>query len=89
MPDGTVRKLTNDLNDYRGTSLTSDSMKLASSQKRTTSTIWVAPFSDLAQAREITTGAGPQDGMRALAWLPDGRLLYMNRNFRITFTLGT
>jgi len=77
VPDAKFQRLTNDLNDYRGVSLTSDSMKLASAQKQTTSSIWIAPTSDLTQSTEIKTGAGQQDGIRALAWLPDNGLLYL------------
>ena len=52
-------------------------MKLASAQKQTTSSIWLAPTSDLSQSREIKAGAGQQDGIRGLAWLPDGGLVYL------------
>ena len=40
------------------------------------SSIWIAPAANPTQAKEIS-GAGRMDGIRGLALLPDGRVLYM------------
>jgi serine/threonine protein kinase/Tol biopolymer transport system component len=73
---GNLRRLTSDLNDYMDVSLTGDGKSLGTPQKQMSSSIWIALSSNPTQAKEIS-GAGRTDGIRGLAWLPDGRLLYM------------
>jgi Tol biopolymer transport system component len=77
-PDGEVRKVTNDLNDY-GTdslSLTGDASMLVAVQGDTTRRMWVAPLNDdPALAKQITTGKF--EG--AAAWSPEGEIVYSTR----------
>jgi Tol biopolymer transport system component len=77
VPGGNLRRLTNDLNEYNGVSLTADGKHLGTREKTISSSIWIAPAANPTQAKEITSGAGRLDGIRGLAWLPGGRLLYM------------
>jgi Tol biopolymer transport system component len=77
-PGGEARKITNDLMDYAGTSLTADSTSLVSVQTDKTSNIWTAPVTDLAHPKQITSGkfeggVGLDGG---LSWAPDGRIIY-------------
>jgi len=86
-PDGEARRVTNDLNNYRGMSLTGDSRYLVTVQSDYLSNIWVAPCRDgiltsslrhelsvdTSRARQITSGAGKHYG---LSWTPDSRIVY-------------
>jgi Tol biopolymer transport system component/DNA-binding winged helix-turn-helix (wHTH) protein len=76
-PAGETRKLTNDLNDYRGISLTTDSRALVTLQTDRTANIWVAPIGDAQQATQITSNE--YDGLDGLAFAPDGRVLFTSR----------
>jgi eukaryotic-like serine/threonine-protein kinase len=73
-PTGEAQRLTRDLNDYRGTSLTADSRSLVTVQYDGTANVWVAPASDLMRGKQITTGKLEAD--RGLSWTPDGRIVY-------------
>ena len=78
-PDGEVERVTNDLNDYNGTSVTSDDSTLATLQLSFASNLWVAsagsggPFS---APRQITPGIGRADGFGGIAWAPMDKILY-------------
>ena len=73
-PAGEAHKITNDLNGYGGTSLTSDSKTLVSVQIDDTSNVWIAPTGNLEQAHQITNGKLEGAG---LTWTRDGRIVYM------------
>lgn len=73
---GEVSRVTRDLSDYRGVSLTRDSSLLVSAQSETLSNIWVAPNTNAGQLRQVTTGR--QDGVNGIVWTPDGRLIYVS-----------
>lgn len=74
-PDGEVHRLTNDLNDYQGISLTADSGALAVVKSETQANIWVAPMGDASRARPVTSGAGKVGW--EIAFSPDGgRIVY-------------
>ena len=75
-PDGKAHRLTNDLNNYLGTSLAADSNTLAVVQSEQQASIWVAPVSDSSRARSVTSGSGKADTF--LAWTPDGRIVYQS-----------
>lgn len=73
-PAGEVRRLTNDLMDYRHASVAGDG-RLATVQRGFLSNIWLAPDGDAARARPITSGAS-QDSRPC--WTPDGRIVYQS-----------
>lgn len=73
-PSGEARRVTHDLNDYGGTSLTADSRSLVTVQFDVTSNIWTAPANDLTRGKQITTGK--LEGDRGVTWTPDGRIVY-------------
>jgi Tol biopolymer transport system component len=75
-PSGDVSRLTQDLSDYRGASLTRDDSLLVAVQSEVLSNIWVAPGAEASQARQITTGR--LDGVNGVTWTPDGRLVYVS-----------
>jgi serine/threonine protein kinase/Tol biopolymer transport system component len=73
-PMAEAQRITHDLNDYGGTSLTADSRSLVTVQFDSTSNIWIAPMNDLARGKQLTTGK--LEGDRGVAWTPDGRIVY-------------
>ena len=76
-PDGEVRKITNDLNNYSRLSLTADSSALVTVQTEGASSVWVAPQGDTSRARQISSGKS--DGQAGLSLMPDGRIVYVSR----------
>ena len=75
-PDGKVRRLTNDLNNYGGVSLTENGGALVTVQSDTPSSLWVAPEGKAESARQISTGVGSYDGTLGANWMPDGKLVF-------------
>jgi eukaryotic-like serine/threonine-protein kinase len=72
-PDGAVERVTNDLNDYIGLSISGDGGVLITVQNNRTKTIWVTPRDDARQERQIATAAGASYG---IAWAPDNRIIF-------------
>jgi eukaryotic-like serine/threonine-protein kinase len=72
-PGGETRRITNDLNDYSGMSVTADGKSLAVTQSDALTNLWIAPRSDPARASQITFGAGKYS---QLSWTPDGKIVY-------------
>jgi serine/threonine protein kinase/Tol biopolymer transport system component/tetratricopeptide (TPR) repeat protein len=70
---GNARKLTSDLSDYIGLTVTADSQTLATVQFQILAGIWVAPDGDANRATQITPGIGRYYD---LAWTPGGKILY-------------
>lgn len=73
-PRGDVRRITGDLNDYHGVSLTADSRTLATVQYDRPSAIAFEPAKPDAGAQRVT--AGMNEGFYGMSWTPDGRLAY-------------
>jgi len=71
--NGETTRITHDLNDYHGISLTGDSRRLAVVQDQSVSSIWVAPDADAGRAKEI---ASDKTASEELAWSPDGQIVY-------------
>ena len=75
-PEGGARRITNDLNNYTGVSLTDDSGRLVTVQSETSSSIWLAPNGDASRAIRTTSGADQLDGRDGLASTADGKIVY-------------
>ncbi len=73
-PAGEAQRVTHDLNDYGGTSLTADSRSLVTVQFDITANAWVAPANDLMHGKQITTGK--LEANSGITWTPDGRIVY-------------
>ncbi|MCM3869604.1 MAG: protein kinase [Pyrinomonadaceae bacterium] len=69
-PTGEARRITNDLNDYFGVSLTTDSTALVTIQSQTTSNIWIMPNGDEGSVKQIVPGG------KHPSWSPDGVIAY-------------
>ena len=76
-PEGTIRRITNDLSDYQDVSLTADSSSLVAVQLEKVSDIWMVPTSDTSQASRITNDQ--LEGVDGVSWTPDGRLVHASR----------
>jgi serine/threonine protein kinase len=79
-PSGEVRRVTNDLNNYGGMSITNDGMTMAALQSVTQSDVWLAPGGKTASAQQITLGAGTSSGAQGLNFMPDGHLIYSSNS---------
>jgi Tol biopolymer transport system component len=73
-PDGAARKITNDLNNYIGVSLTADANSLITVQSEQLSNVWIATDGDWSHTSQVTSNN--HDGIVGVAWTPDGRVLY-------------
>ncbi|HZE71908.1 MAG TPA: protein kinase [Pyrinomonadaceae bacterium] len=73
-PNDQIYKITNDLNNYNGASLSADGSILATVEGQTTANVWVAPNGDANRTVRITSGNN--DGAGRVAWTPDGKIVY-------------
>lgn len=72
-PAGEAERLTRDISDYRGLSLSETSDQLVTVQSQTLTNVFVAPRGDFARPAQITSGAGRYVD---LSWTPEGRVLF-------------
>jgi len=77
-PEGSLRRVTNDLNAYEGTSIgiTRDGRVLSAVMVEIRSSIWTVGERGRGRERQVTGGGSDYQGVRGLDVLPDGRLLY-------------
>jgi serine/threonine protein kinase len=80
-PVGNTLRITNDLNYYSGTSITADSVTLATTQVSFASRLSIVPAGSagLSEPREITSGVGRADGLVGLTWAAN-RIFYTYYN---------
>jgi eukaryotic-like serine/threonine-protein kinase len=74
-PEGQVRRITNDLSNYHGISITSDSTRLVTLQSTSSCNLWSITNSDWNQPQQITTGSR-LDGREGLAYMIGGKVVY-------------
>ena len=75
-PGGEVERITNDLNNYNGVSLSADESTIATTQSQTTSSVWVTPNGKSETSVRVTPGT--KEGAGGVALMPDGRIIYTN-----------
>lgn len=73
-PNGEARRLTNDLNEYSGLSLSADGKLLVATKVELRANIWILPGGEFTKARKFTSGK--EDGTAGFSWMPDGRVVY-------------
>lgn len=73
-PSGEARRVTNDLNDYKTLTVTSDSQLAAVVQTDEQANISLTPAEDGKGATQVTSSN--YDGFDGLSWIPNGRILY-------------
>jgi TolB protein len=74
LPGGSVQRITNDLNNYNGVSITKAGTTIATVQSQVSSSVWFAQAADTESATKVTSGTN--EGGRGLTLMPDGRILY-------------
>ena len=77
-PAGTARRITNDLNDYSGVSLSKSGKSLVTVQTRETASIWVSETNGTGEPRQVSASNGNLDGVRGVDWTPDGKIVYQS-----------
>jgi Tol biopolymer transport system component len=75
-PTGEARKITNDLNDYGGLSLSADGERLATRQTRRIANLWTVSPDQGAVPRQWTFGSGNEEAVESVAGLPSESILY-------------
>jgi len=75
-PAGETRKITNDLNNYGGLSLSSDGERLATRQTRRIANLWSVPSTPRATPRQWTSGNSNEEAIDTVAGLPSGSVLF-------------
>lgn len=73
-PEGEPQRISNDLNDYGGISLTADARALVTVQSTQVSNIWLAPQGDARRAKQITSGK--YDRVSGISWTPGDKIVY-------------
>jgi serine/threonine protein kinase len=74
--DGSLSRLTNDLNSYVGVSSAGAAASIVTVQADESSTLSVSEAGGGGPLKAVTTGPGRYDGRLGLTWTPDGRLIY-------------
>jgi Tol biopolymer transport system component/predicted Ser/Thr protein kinase len=75
-PDGTARRLTNDLSSYAGLGVSPDGRSFVAIRNERRSAIWTLAMTGSDQGAPITDGASADEGVYGIAWTPDGRIVY-------------
>jgi Tol biopolymer transport system component/DNA-binding winged helix-turn-helix (wHTH) protein len=73
-PDGAERRITNDLNDYYGLSMTADGNSIVSQRIEQDRQIWILPDGDTQQAKQLTFKK--EQHFEAVSWLTDDTLIF-------------
>jgi serine/threonine protein kinase len=84
--NGTMRRITNDVNDYRSISLTDDGKTLLTVQSEQSSDIWIVPGANTSRARQITSTKN--SGAYGVVWTPDGRIVHASRDRKLWIVDG-
>ena len=72
--NGAAQKVTQELNNYVGLSLSADAGSLLTTQADAFNNIWILPKGDSNQARQIVSNKG--GGRVDMSWTEDGRIVY-------------
>ncbi len=77
-PGGEVRRITNDLNNYGGISVTADRKKMVTVQADRLCNVWIMPGLEAARAKQVTFGKddGWGRGWGGVSWTPEGKVVY-------------
>ena len=78
-PDGAVRRVTNDLNQYRAIGLTQDGTKFTTVQAQGLVNLWVAPEGNAEKAVRLPTGnvSFYSSSGNNVSWTGDGRIVFV------------
>ncbi len=73
-PGGEVERITNDLNNYNGVSISADGRSIATVQSQVSTSVWLVPNTSAENATRLSSGTN--EGANGLALMPDGRIVY-------------
>ena len=73
-PDGTMRRITNDLNNYVGISITADGRSIVALQTNTNRQIWNVPEGNSVQAVQISNGT--EKHFDLVSWQGDDHIVF-------------
>ncbi|HLL72570.1 MAG TPA: winged helix-turn-helix domain-containing protein [Pyrinomonadaceae bacterium] len=76
--DGQARRVTNDLNNYHGVSMTSGGGSFVTVQTDTTSGIWTAQLNEDWKANDFRQNFSETGEIPAIGWNPGGELVYLS-----------
>ena len=79
-PEGTTRRVTNDLSTYRAIGLTQDGKKFTTVQAQGLVNLWVVPNGDTAKGSRLSTGNVSFYSAYGnnIAWTPDGAIVFVS-----------
>ncbi|HET9532117.1 MAG TPA: winged helix-turn-helix domain-containing protein [Blastocatellia bacterium] len=75
-PGGEARRVTDDFNDYRSISVPAGASSIVAVRAEQEAHIWVVQGEDASRAIQLTGGFEKYDGVFALSWTTDGRIVY-------------
>ncbi len=78
-PDAEARRITNDLNFYNGSSITTDGSALATVQVSLVANLSITNFGSaisFSSPQQVTSGVGRADGLGGITWAPGDRIIY-------------
>ena len=75
-PGGEAHRVTTDLTNYLGLSITKDSGTIASVQKNQVYNLNIQANGDVNGASQLTSGSARGDGWSGISWTPDGKIVY-------------
>ncbi len=78
LSDGTAKRITNDLSDYRKISVSGDGKKIFARQNISGSNLWMLKDGKFENAKQLTFGSFGNYGKNGLEILPDGKILFVS-----------
>lgn len=75
-PNGKVSRITNDLNDYLGLSITYDGKKLLARQRKYFSNIWIGDGKNIESFMQLTQGFARNEGLKGLNWVGNEKIVF-------------
>jgi serine/threonine protein kinase/dipeptidyl aminopeptidase/acylaminoacyl peptidase len=75
-PDGSVRRVTSDLNNYTSIGTSTGGRAIVAVQQELRANLWLAENGDERNARRLTSSTGGREGVAGIHWTSDGRIIY-------------
>ncbi|MDQ6787482.1 MAG: winged helix-turn-helix domain-containing protein [Acidobacteriota bacterium] len=75
-PGGEAQNITNNSNNYQSISLTSNGRSIVAVRDEQEAHLWIMPGEEASQGKQLTSGFEKYDGVWAINWTTDGRIIY-------------
>jgi len=75
-PGGEARRITDDAHNYRSISLSANGRSLVAVRAEAEAHLWAMPGGDTSQAKQLTSGFEKYDGVFAINWTTDDKIIY-------------